>query len=285
MLKRRFRKFVRDRIFSVLEWWVIRDSIIESGYRGRVESARNPLNRFGRKSFSQADEDGITVEICRRLGLANGSYCEFGVGDGLECNTLVLAAQNWKGFWVSGQELGFSLDHVDSGRFCYVQSWVTSKNVFELFQEGCKRLDLRSVDVLSFDLDGNDLFFLQLLLESKVKPKLLIVEYNAKFIPPVRWSMPHNDDHQWDHSDYFGASLQSFADLLGEYGYRLVCCNAHTGVNAFFVLGEMMMNFAEVPSDINDIYMSPNFKHVMKFGHAKSPKTIEDILSSSRNSI
>src|SRR6516225_11835412 len=64
----------------------------------------NPLNRFGKKCFSQSDEDGITLEILRRIGvLESGVFAEFGVGDGTENNTLILAALGWKGFWVSGE--------------------------------------------------------------------------------------------------------------------------------------------------------------------------------------
>jgi len=53
----------------------------------------NPLNAFGKKCYSQTDEDGITLEILRRIDcLRNGTYAEYGVGDGTENNTLVLAA-------------------------------------------------------------------------------------------------------------------------------------------------------------------------------------------------
>jgi hypothetical protein len=40
------------------------------------------------------------------------------------------------------------------------------------------------VDVLSVDLDGNDLYFTEALL-NVLRPKLVIVEYNAKFPPPA----------------------------------------------------------------------------------------------------
>src|SRR5215510_14214965 len=40
----------------------------------------NPLNRFGKKCFSQADEDGITIEILRRINsIEHGTFAEFGV--------------------------------------------------------------------------------------------------------------------------------------------------------------------------------------------------------------
>ena len=58
----------------------------------------NPLNKFGKKCFSQSDCDGITIEILRRLNIINkGTFIEYGVGDGLENNTLILKALGWKG--------------------------------------------------------------------------------------------------------------------------------------------------------------------------------------------
>ena len=44
-----------------------------------------------KKCFSQTDEDGITIEILRRIGcLEKGTFAEFGPGDGMENNTLIL---------------------------------------------------------------------------------------------------------------------------------------------------------------------------------------------------
>ena len=66
----------------------------------------NPLNSFGKKCFSQSDEDGITIEIFKRLkNLNSGSFLELGVGDGTENNTLILLSLGWNGFWVGGSDL------------------------------------------------------------------------------------------------------------------------------------------------------------------------------------
>ncbi|MEI8187295.1 MAG: hypothetical protein WCG19_11455 [Chlorobiaceae bacterium] len=255
------------------------DLLIEGLVHRRVSESKNPLNKFGRKVFSQSDEDGITLEISRRLGVQNGSYCEFGVGNGLECNTLMLASMQWKGFWIGGEELAFSLTDINKSKFSYIQEWVTSQNVFALYQEGLRNLGRDQIDVLSFDLDGNDLWFVEILLQNNVKPKLFIVEYNARFIPPIKWSIALDDAHKWDFTDYSGASLQSFVDLFALYGYTLVCCNAHSGVNAFFVLNEYLPFFQDVPKNIDDIYMSPNYKIYRAYAHPVSPKTAVRIFS------
>jgi hypothetical protein len=67
----------------------------------------NPLNKFGAKCFSQNDEDGIILEILRRINLlgSEGVFAEFGVGDGTENNTLILASLGWTGFWMGGKIL------------------------------------------------------------------------------------------------------------------------------------------------------------------------------------
>jgi len=257
------------------------DLLLESAVQQRASASKNPLNKFGGKVFSQTDEDGITLEICWRMGLQKGAYCEFGVGNGLECNTLVLASMQWRGFWVGGEQLAFSIQGIDKKNLSYVNERVTSTNVYALFQKGIHNLCREQVDVLSFDLDGNDLWFVEILLQNNVRPQLFIVEYNGRFIPPLKWSMALDERHTWDMTDYFGASLQSFADLFDAHGYRLVCCNTHSGSNAFFVPNEYSKFFADVPENINEIYMSPNYKLYQAFAHPVSVKTVERIFSMS----
>ena len=108
------------------------------------------------------------------------------------------------------------------------------------------KINTKDIDVISFDLDGNDYYFVEELLKNKFKPKLFIVEYNGKFLPPIKWKIDYNETHQWDGSDYFGASISTFNDLFENNDYKLICCNAHTGANAFFVKND----FANLFSDI-----------------------------------
>jgi hypothetical protein len=240
----------------------------------------NPLNSFGRKCFSQSDEDGITLEILRRLGcLTNGVYAEFGVGDGMENNTLLLAALGWKGFWVGGEALKPSIANSASARFCYLRDWVTLENVLALAGDGLKRIGCASADVVSLDLDGNDIYLVEALLAGKVTPKLFIVEYNAKFPPPVEFQIAYNAQHVWQGDDYFGASLASFVNLFERFGYQLVCCNAHTGANAYFVQKTFAGQFSDVPRDIGSIYMEPQYWLYRQYGHKGSVKTVEEILN------
>ncbi len=147
-------------------------------------------------------------------------------------------------------------------------------NILDLAAQGMEAVDSDSLDVISLDLDGNDLYFVEALLGKGYEPKLFIVEYNAKFPPPVKFSIAYDVHHEWKYDDYFGASLASFDELFKRFGYRLVCCNAHNGANAFFVQERFSEAFADVPTDINQIYVPPRYHHVHRYGHPKSIKTV-----------
>ncbi len=251
---------------------------LEQHIRTRQLDHPNPLVRYGRKGYSQSDEDGITFEVLRRLGINQGCFVEFGVGDGTENNTLALIGLGWHGLWVGGDNLAFDTERLKY--LHYVRDWVTRENIVDLYEHGMKRLSISSPNVVSIDLDGNDYWFCEELLKSGCVPSLFIVEYNARFPPPMRFTIPYDPHHTWKSDDYHGASLQTLNDLFESHGYRLICCNAATGVNAYFVKIEHMDLFHEVPKDIRDIYSSPSFLLHRKFGHRTSVRTIEAMIES-----
>ena len=236
----------------------------------------NPFCRFGRKGFSQTDEDGLTFEIIRRIGINSGNFIEFGVGNGTENNTLALLGANWRGVWAGGEELSFSTNKTD--RLYFSKERITKSNILNIYDNGLEKLGVENIDLISLDLDGNDFFFVEKLLTSKIQPKIFIVEYNAKFPPPMRFSINYDENHVWDGTDYYGASLCTFNDLFEKFDYFPVCCNAATGANAFFVKREYREKFQEVPNDIESIYAEPNFNLYKSFGHRISTRTIETLI-------
>ena len=244
----------------------------------------NPLNKFGRKCFSQSDEDGITLEILRRIGcLADGVYAEFGVGNGMENNSLILAALGWRGFWVGGEDIAPDVTQATGARrFAFLKEWVTRENIVSLARTGLERVGGKQIDVLSLDLDGNDVYLAEAILGAGLRPKLFIVEYNGKFPPPVEFAIAYDPRHVWQGDDYFGASLASFAGLFSRFQYRLVCCNAHTGANAFFVDASYSEQFADVPTDINAIYKEPRYWLYNQYGHRCSVATVERVINAGR---
>ena len=256
----------------------IKDLLLLEDFENRKLTFKNPLNRYGRKCFSQADEDGITLEIINRLNIDKGFYIEYGVGDGLENNTLVLATLGWKGFWVGGEDLAFEVT-ANKEKFSYLKCWIDLKNIVDITNSHLIQLSTKEVDLISIDLDGNDFYFVEELLKSGINPKVFIIEYNAKFPPPIKFKIDYDEKHRWSDDDYFGASLQSFDDLMRSHQYSLVCCNYLTGSNAFYIKNNYLEFFSDVPKNIKDIYMPPKYYLLDRFGHAKSSKVVEKIIN------
>ncbi len=237
--------------------------------------ARNPLLAFGAKHYSQNDEDGLIEEITRRtIGDRPGTFLELGVGNGLENNTLNLLAKGWRGAWLGGEELAFASENT---RLRFRQCWIDRDNIASLCRETLDAHGIDQPDVLSVDLDGNDHHVCASLVAAPLRPALWIVEYNARFSPATRWVMPYDASHRWDGSDYFGASLAAFRDLLGGAGYRLVACNL-TGANAFFVRDDLASRFPEVPDEWERLYMPATYLPYPAYGHPPSLRTVRSLL-------
>ena len=185
----------------------------------------------------------------------------------MENNTIILLAAGWKGAWYGGEDLAFSLENSSKLKFSKV--WITLSNIVDLYKRASE-----IADVVSLDLDGNDIYLVDELLSNGIKPKLFIVEYNGKFPPSIDFKIDYSDDHVWSSDDYFGASLASFNKLFVSHGYTLVCCNT-SGANAFFVDNSCMENFKDIPKDINELYCEPFYFLRNRKMHPTSPKTLE----------
>lgn len=200
------------------------------------------LEHFGYKAYSQNDEDGIIQEIFNRIGTTNRFFVEFGVQDGLESNTHFLLLQGWNGVFMEGSSEYVAqiqekfASPISEGRLKVMNAFITRENINDLMQEnGAAKID--EIDLLSIDIDGNDYYIFEAI--ECIHPRVIVVEYNAKFPPPARWIMPYNKEHVWDGTDRQGASLQALADLGEKKGYRLVATNLN-GINAFFVRNDLI---------------------------------------------
>lgn len=275
-------QFIKDRLqniehfsyHSLINIQKMADIMYYEVSQARRNTSKNPLVKAGMKCFSQTDEDGITLEIISRINPTNKTYLEFGCGNGLENNTLILAAAGWNGAWVGGEEIAWNLS-VAKDRLLFLKEWITLENIPTILKTVTDRLGI--VDVVSLDLDGNDLHFAKCILENNIKPVLFIVEYNSKYPPEIIHTIPYNASHNWVDDDYFGASLGAFNLLFKRHDYSLVACNSQTGANAFFVNNQYISKFLDCPKDLRELYEPPRYYLYNKYGHRSSPKTIESI--------
>lgn len=197
------------------------------------------IENFGYKVYSQNEEDGIIHEIFRRIGTESKEFIEFGVGNGLECNSHYLLHCGWHGLWLEGncgacKQIGHKFRPViKAGNLKIVNAFITRENIEELILKNRNsQTENTTPDFLSIDIDGNDWYVWDAI--RAIKPRLVCIEYNGKFPPDYSWKQAYDQKHLWDGSDWQGASLKALELLGREKGYVLVGTNL-TGVNSFFV--------------------------------------------------
>jgi len=233
----------------------------------------NPV-AAGYKTYSQTDEDGILEDIFGRIGEGRRTFAEMGCGNGLENNTHLLLLKGWRGVWIDGdpKRIEFIAGHfpLTTSRLSVLEAFVTRENVSDLVTRGLSRLgaEIGGLDLVSLDLDGNDLEILSALLQAS-EPRVLCLEYNAKFRLPVEVAVSYDAGHTWAEDDYHGASLASILRRIADR-YTLVGCNV-SGVNAFFVRNDLAGAFAAHPAEA--LYQPPRHHlALITSGHAASLK-------------
>ena len=229
------------------------------------------LDRYGYNVYSEADEDGIINEIFKRIGVTNKKFVDFGAGNGLCSNSHFLLHQGWSGIWIEGNrdackqiEIAFSLP-IQQKRLKMMNAFITKDNINNLIGTGDGALN-GEIDFLSIDIDGNDYWVWKSI--KCISPRVVMVEYNAKFPPTFEWIMEYNENHTWDNDDKQGASLKAFEILGIELGYQLVGTSTN-GVNAFFVKKELTKDIFPQPATAENLYHSWGGNGIIKYvsGH------------------
>lgn len=217
----------------------------------------------GYKVYSQNDEDGIIAEIFRRIGTASRRFVEFGVQDGLECNSTFLLLQGWTGVWFEGSPAcATQAAKVFKGwPIEILETLVTAENADTLITRAAAD---RELDLLSIDIDSNDYWVWKAI--TTVRPRVVVIEYNGSFPPFIQKTIQYDPHFAWDGSNYFGASLGALAALGEEKGYALVgCCAA--GVNAFFVRSDLTGDKFCLPFTAENHYEPPRYELSGSSGH------------------
>ncbi len=223
------------------------------------------LIRHGWKAYSQNDEDGIIAEIFRRVGEGGRRFVEFGVQHGLESNTTYLLVTGWRGLWLE-QDARFAEDirarfaeFIAGGQLELGEAKVTPDTIDELIAPASGD----EIDLLSIDVDYNDYWIWQGL---SLKPRVVVIEYNATLRPPVCVTVPNEPEKSWDGTSYFGASLSALEKLGREKGYSLVGC-CFSGVNAFFVRDDLTADHFAQPFTAENHYEPPRYFMRYPAGH------------------
>ena len=189
--------------------------------------------------FSQNGEDGIIDYLTRKMLHSTRHFLEIGSSDGLENNTAWLVfGRRFSGIMVEGDRRKSKLSEfagpgLRAGVTCLTQL-VDVENVDTVLSHN----SVEHLDVLSVDIDGIDYHVVRKLLESGLRPAILVVEYNATFGPGRAVTVPYHPqfDHRGAHPShlYFGASVAAWRCLCHRHELMFLTVEQN-GVNAFFV--------------------------------------------------
>jgi hypothetical protein len=241
-----------------------------------AEKAADPktITAYGFSAYSMTEEDGILQEIFRRIGPGNREFIDIGAGNGIESNTTYLLLLGWTGLWLDGSESEVAIarnnfaDQIQSGALEVRQAFITRDNINQLISSA--KIIGPEPDLLSIDIDGNDYWIWDAL--TVVRPRVVLIEYNATFRPPHKVVQEYNPQHRWNSTSYYGASLKALEALGEQKGYHLVGCN-FAGVNAFFVRKDVAGDLFSAPYTAEHHYREP-FHDAFVRGYMRHPSGV-----------
>jgi hypothetical protein len=175
---------------------------------------------------SQSDEADILDRLAEEAS-APHTFVEFGFGPS-QFNCIRLC-KTWNGLLIDGSEARVRMGrHILPRHIEIVRRFLTLDNLEVI------RARFPRIGVLSIDVDGNDYWFLEALID--LSPSIIVVEYNSNFLlEPV--TVPYDPQFKrfqaHPSGGYHGASLMALVKLCAAHGYRLAAVSSD-GINAFF---------------------------------------------------
>jgi hypothetical protein len=174
----------------------------------------------------QSDEGQILSALAKRLN-APKTFVEFGFHP-IQFNCAALMS-DFRGLLIDG-----NTKQVEDARAIFPPNLRVEHHFLDLTNLNVVRSAFSELGVLSIDVDGNDYWFLEQLID--LAPAVIVVEYNASFLHESV-SVPYDRifDRAAKHASgwYHGASLVALAKLCSTHGYGLAAV-ADAGGNAFF---------------------------------------------------
>jgi len=196
------------------------------------------LNLIGfheRRVYSQNMEDGILEFIFDNIGTTNKYYVEFGTENAVQCNTRLLWERDaWDGLLLDSA--GVSTDtRVIRNHF------ITVASIVPLFKQYSVPEDF---DLLSLDIDFNDYYVTNAILQSGYRPRVIVVEVNRNWGPHESKTVRYKSHHVRERGcvSYWGMSQLAACRLMNRYGYVAVYTESQA-VNSFFIHKEALLAY------------------------------------------
>jgi hypothetical protein len=255
-IKRRLTQFERgpeEVIYRSSE--VAQKNLIATWKQLQAEGVILPLDQVGFSRFSEFEEDGHLLYLLTLAGSTSRTVVEISSQDGRTCMaTNLLVHHRWRGFLFDGDPVfvadgqRFFARHPATRALPPVMraEWFTRDNVNRVLASAGIPGE---VDVLSLDIDGNDLYLWSAMT---VRPRILICEFNNAVPSELALTIPYQPDFDYtalppDQALFRSASLAAYAAICKRKGYRLVGTNA-LGFNAIFLRDDVLATeMPEIP--------------------------------------
>jgi hypothetical protein len=174
----------------------------------------------------QSNESQIIAELAKD---APRTFVEFGFHP-IEFNCAALARDPaWQGLLIDGNQRQVSdAKSLFPERIKVIEAFLTLENLDFI------KSSFSKIGVLSIDVDGNDYWFLEKLIEAQ--STVLCVEYNSTLgLEPITVPYDPSFDRHKKHPSgwYHGASITAITKLCASHGYGLAAVS-DAGGNAFF---------------------------------------------------
>lgn len=226
---------------------VAQKSLIASWKQLQAAGVILPLDQVGFSRFSEFEEDGHLLYLLTLAGSRSRTVVEISSQDGRVCMASnLLVHQRWRGFLFDGDPVfvaegrRFFASHPATRAVPPVMKaqWFTRDNVNQVLASAGVPDE---VDVLSLDIDGNDLHLWNAMT---VRPRILICEFNNAVPSELALTIPYQPDFSFaalppDQALFRSASLAAYAAVGRRKGYRLVGMNA-LGFNAIFLRDDVL---------------------------------------------
>lgn len=189
--------------------------------------------------FSQNGEDGILDVLRKNLKDSNRYFIEIGAADGIENNTgWLIVAEKYNGLLIEGSP------HLVERARRTVVGYSIGAEIHNMFVTKESARDLKAMtmhhdpDVFSLDIDGNDYYIAQAILDAGFRPKIFAVEYNSVYGPERSLTIEYQHTFVFTQAHpshlYYGVSISGWRKFFEQHGYRFVTVDRN-GVNGFFV--------------------------------------------------
>lgn len=193
------------------------------------------------KTHCQGREYEIIAAYLALIGrIDKPTFIDIGAGDGYRLS-------NVRDLIERHGATGLMIDGDPQGNPDVVKAFVTVDNITDLL-EGHD-----DPDFLSIDIDGNDYWVLEALLQRDM-PALIMAEINTRFeTAEEAYVVPYVEDRTWGNDDHYGMSFGAFVKLMKANGYTVVHME---GINAL-----AMRNDLVTPNTPIDIRYRKNIGH------------------------